>query len=227
MCGGLRNCTVHGQLTTSWSHDEYPIYGYHHHHLLQCNGCDAVFYHHNEHFSEHTTHEFINGEWKEIPIDMITTFPPMESSFHPIWISKIESVDPQLFQLLTEMYASFEKEHFILASIGLRTVFDRTTEILKIHPGLKLEEKVAALKAEGYVGDTEASVLSSVIDAGNAAAHRGWSPKKIEFMELLDVIEKFVERTILSKKTLEHITQQIPRRPPRPKKLKQQPNTPS
>ena len=40
-CGGLRNCTVHGKLTTSWEDSQYPVYGYHYHHLLQCNGCDT------------------------------------------------------------------------------------------------------------------------------------------------------------------------------------------
>ncbi len=219
-CGGIRNCAVHGHVKSNWSDDEHQIYGIDYHHLLQCNGCDKIFYHHNEHFSEHTTHEFRNGEWVEVPIDLITTFPAIESSSVPAWVPKIESVDGQLFQIFNEMYASYEKGNFILASIGLRTIFDRTTEILNIHPGLSLDGKVSALKADGYVGDTEASVLSSVIDAGNAAAHRGWSPKKSEFSELLGVIEKFVERTVLSKKSLQHITERIPPKHPRPKKSK-------
>ncbi|EMN1296321.1 DUF4145 domain-containing protein [Citrobacter freundii] len=219
-CCGLRNCTVHGKITTSWADLEYPIYGWYYHHLLQCNGCEQVFYHLNEHFSEHTTHIERNGHWEEVPIDMITTFPAIESFSAPEWIAKIQSVDEQLFQILNEMYVSFAKGHYILSSIGLRTIFDRTTEILKIHPGFTLEEKVSALKNDGYIGETEAKVLSSVIDAGNAAAHRGWSPKKSEFNELLDVIEKFVERTVLSKKSLEHITAQLPARQKRPKRIK-------
>ncbi|EPH9713281.1 DUF4145 domain-containing protein, partial [Enterobacter kobei] len=70
----------------------------------------------------------------------------------------------------------------------------------------------------GFIGDTEASILSTVVDAGNAAAHRGWSPIKSEFDELLNSIEQFVQRTILSVKTTTHIVERIPPRVKRPKK---------
>lgn len=216
-CGGLRNCTVHGKLTTSWEDSQYPVYGYHYHHLLQCNGCDTVFYHHNEHFSEHTTHEYRDGEFVETPIDMITTYPAAETFQAPIWLSKLESVDRQLFQIFNKMYSSYTSDHFILSSIGLRTIFDRTAELLQIHPGLPLGEKVEKLKQDGVIGDTEACVISSVIDAGNAAAHRSWSPNKSEFEQMLEAIESFVQRTILGKKSLEHITKQLPPRVTRPK----------
>jgi len=219
-CRGLRNSTVHGYFKVEWSDDEYPIYGIHHHHLVQCNGCETVFYHHNEHFSEHTTHTWRKGEWIEEPIDMINTFPAIEPFESPEWIAKLASVDDLLFQIFNEMYFAYAKDHFILSAIGLRTIFDRTTEILNIHPGLSLDAKVDALKKDGFIGETEASVLSTVINAGNSAAHRGWSPKKSEFIELLDVIEKFVERTVLGKRSLDHISQQLPPRQQRPNQQK-------
>ncbi|MDP9768035.1 UNVERIFIED_ORG: hypothetical protein J2S99_001401 [Atlantibacter hermannii] len=218
-CAGLRNCTVHGELRTHWDDPEFQIYGSLQHHLLQCNGCETVFYQINENFSEHTTHKYINGEWADVPIDMVTTYPPVESSKIPIWISKLESVDGQLFHIFNEIYFSYSADNFTLASIGLRTIFDRTTEILQIHPGLRLNEKVEKLKSEGFIGDTESKVLSSVIDAGSAAAHRSWSPKKVEFEQLLEVIESFVQRTVLGKKSLAHITEKIPERVRRPKKI--------
>ncbi|HDW3265141.1 TPA: DUF4145 domain-containing protein, partial [Enterobacter ludwigii] len=131
---------------------------------------------------------------------------------------KLESVDFQLFQIFIEMYSAYKSGHLILASIGLRTIFDRTTEILQIHPGLYLDEKIKQLKDEGFIGDTEASILSTVVDAGNAAAHRGWSPTNREFDELLNSIEQFVQRTVLSVKTTTHIVERIPPRVKRPKK---------
>ena len=217
-CGGLRNCTIHGELTTHWEDQRYPVYGYHYHHLLQCNGCETVFYHHNEHFSEHTTHEYRNGELIETPIDMVTTYPSSETFQPPAWLSKLESVDGQLFQIFNEMYSSYNSSHFILSSIGLRTIFDRTAELLQIHPGLSLGEKVEKLKLDGFIGETEALVLTSVINAGNAAAHRGWSPNKSEFEQMLEALESFVQRTLLGKKSLEHITEKIPPKAKRPKK---------
>ncbi|HHT1037654.1 TPA: DUF4145 domain-containing protein [Enterobacter hormaechei] len=217
-CGGQRNCTVHGHLLVAWEDDVHPVYGTYDHHLLQCNGCSTVFYHLNEHFSEHTTHDYINGEFKETPIDMITTYPAFDHIPTPSWVPKLESVDFQLFQIFNEMYSAYKSGHLILASIGLRTIFDRTTEILQIHPGLYLDEKIKQLKDEGFIGDTEANILSTVVDAGNAAAHRGWSPMKREFDELLNSIEQFVQRTVLSVKTTTHIVERIPPRVKRPKK---------
>lgn len=216
-CGGLRNSTVHGYVQTKWEDPIYPMYAYYHHHLLQCNGCDVVFYQLNENFSEHTTYEEVNGESIAVPIDMITTYPALETSRYPDWLPRIEGVDSQLFQIFNEMYTSYKNNNFILSSIGLRTIFDRTTEFLNIHPGFALGDKVKKLQSEGYIGDTEARVLSSVIDAGNAAAHRSWSPKKAEFEQLLEVIEGFVQRAVLGKKSLEHITQNLPPRPKKPK----------
>lgn len=209
-CRGHRNCTIHGKITTHWEDSQHPIYGYYYHHLLQCDGCETVFYHQNEHFSEHTTHELQNGEWKEFPIDMITTFPAIEDNHLPLWLPKLESADAQLFQMFNEVYFSYRSHHFILSAIGLRTIFDRTAEILKIHPGLGLNTKVEKLKDEGFIGDTEAQILKTVIDAGSAAAHRGWSPNKGEFEQLLAAIEGFVQRTILAQRTLDHISQKIP-----------------
>ncbi|HGN8996682.1 TPA: DUF4145 domain-containing protein, partial [Citrobacter freundii] len=113
---------------------------------------------------------------------------------------------------------SYNSSHFILSSIGLRTIFDRTAELLQIHPGLPLGEKVEKLKLDGFIGETEALVLTSVINAGNAAAHRGWSPNKSEFEQMLEALESFVQRTLLGKKSLEHITEKIPPKAKRPKK---------
>jgi len=209
---------VHGHLYVAWEDDVHPIYGSYDHHLLQCNGCSTVFYHLNEHFSEHTSHDYKDGELVETPIDMITTYPVFDCIPTPSWIPKLESVDYQLFQIFNEMYAAYKSDHLILASIGLRTIFDRTTEILQIHPSLHLDEKIKQLKTEGFIGETEASILSTVVDAGSAAAHRGWSPMKREFEQLLNSTEHFVQRTVLSIKSTTHIVEKIPSRVKRPKK---------
>lgn len=217
-CSGQRNCAVHGALRITWDDPVHPLYGSFQHHLLQCNGCETVFYQQIEHFSEHTTHEYIGGEYVEIPIDIITTFPPTQTFSVPPWVNKLEPVDAQLYLIFTEMYSTYVSNHFILSAIGLRTIFDRTTELLQIHPGLSLNEKVEKLKIEGFIGDTESVILKQVIDAGNAAAHRSWSPKKAEFEQLLEVIENFVLRTVLGNRSLDHITKNLPERVKRPPK---------
>ena len=102
--------------------------------------------------------------------------------------------------------------------MGLRTALDRTTAVLKIDPGLTLEKKVEGLRISGFVGDTEANVLATVANAGNAAAHRGWSPDETEFRKLLEALEQFIKRTVISGKSVLEIAARIPARHPRPGK---------
>ncbi|QCB99951.1 DUF4145 domain-containing protein [Cupriavidus necator H16] len=149
----------------------------------------------------------------------VTTFPtPQRVSRRPEWLAKIEQIDAHLSQILHQTYIALEADAFILASVGLRTAFDRTTEILKLDPGHTLEQKVALLKDKGYIGETEAAILSVVTDAGNAAAHRGWSPGAAEFRVLLIALEQFIERTVIQGTTALGIAQHIPPRHPRPKR---------
>jgi hypothetical protein len=97
--------------------------------------------------------------------------------------------------------------------------FDRSTELLKVDPGHTLEEKVTALLAKGAIGDDEAELLRVVVGAGNAAAHRGWTPTQVDFQVLLGALEDFLRRKVLGTDTaIRTIAESLPPRPPRPKK---------
>jgi pantothenate kinase type III len=133
----------------------------------------------------------------------------------PEWVSGLYKHDLQLQAILQETYSAFGAGSFILASVGLRTALDRATEVLQIDPGLSLAGKVQRLKELGFVGETEASDLAVVTDAGSAAAHRGWRPEPEEFERLLSTLERFIERTVVNRKSVEGIA--IPPAHPRPK----------
>ncbi len=79
-------------------------------------------------------------------------------------------------------------------------------------------EKVDELKNEGLIGDIEKSQLLIVTDVGNAASHRAWSPKKVEFKSLLTIIEDFTRRMILKDNSVNKIAEAIPKKQKRPKK---------
>ncbi|HGA3009878.1 TPA: DUF4145 domain-containing protein, partial [Enterobacter hormaechei] len=95
-------------------------------------------------------------------------------------------------------------------TIGLRTAFDRAIEIIGIDPELKMYQKVDAVLKEGFVGETEREQLSIVTEAGNAAAHRGWSPNSHEFTPLLQAIERFIEKSVMRDKRIEELKEIIP-----------------
>ncbi|QFG28494.1 DUF4145 domain-containing protein [Pseudomonas umsongensis] len=226
-CNGERKCEIHGALNLpwEWSDGRNSVNGQVDHKLARCCGCEQVFYHKSSWDSEDWDFGYhpVTGEEIVINPSKTLTYPAPEKK-KPDWIWDIAKIDPQLQSILEETYQAYEASSFILASVGLRTAFDRSTEILKIDPGLSLEAKVKQLFNDGFIGETEAKTLGVVADAGSAAAHRAWSPTQKEFQTLLTTLEQFIHRTIVSGKAALGIASNIPPRPPRPPK---KPKTPT
>lgn len=227
-CKGERNCQEHGVVSVPWEvGDEVNhMWGKDESRLLQCCGCETVFLHIKSWNSElfDIEYDYVQRDQVQVPIIEITTFPAAEidQSRKPDWVWEIAKTDPQLHKILDETYSAYQEGLLILASVGLRTAFDRATETLQIDPGHTLDEKIKKLKEMGFIGETEASALGVVADAGSAAAHRAWSPGETEFNFLLTALEQFLHRTIVSGKTVLSIANTIPPRQPRPKKPNKQ-----
>jgi hypothetical protein len=177
-----------------------------------------VFYQKTSWNSEEIDHWYgPNGETEGDYARKAETFPRAEPRDKPTWIVGLEKTDEQLINILGEMYAAYSGGLYILAAQGLRTALDRATEVLGIDPAKTFEEKLDALKSGGWIGDTERDVLGVVTDAGNAAAHRGWSPDEHELRPLLSALELFLQRAFLvGRKPLE-LKQAIPPKPLRRK----------
>ncbi|ELI8287798.1 DUF4145 domain-containing protein [Yersinia enterocolitica] len=222
-CDGERKCLVHGKTEKHQEYDDGVNYMSAHtkHKLMECLGCETVFYHKISTDSEDVHYDYDHeGNTIQIPVETIATYPtPEQSDVRPEWLWDLISIDKQLFTIMDETYSAYEKKSYILASIGLRTIFDRTTEVLKIHAALSMIEKVNELKNDGLIGDIEKSQLLIVTDVGNAAAHRAWSPKKAEFKSLLTIIEDFTRRMILKDNNVNKIAEAIPKKQKRPEKL--------
>ncbi|MBJ9696942.1 DUF4145 domain-containing protein [Burkholderia cenocepacia] len=221
-CDGERNCSVHGGFDEPWecSDGRNTVNGQIDHRLLKCLGCESVFYWRSSWDSEDWDFRLgADGQQQLFHPVTVTTYPtPEKRGSRPDWIWNLSSIDPQLAKILTQTYDAQDAGALILASIGLRTALDRATEFLKFDPGLSLEKKVQGLKDSGFVGETEANVLATLANAGNAAAHRGWAPDETEFHRLLEALEQFITRTVISGKTVLEIAGRIPARHPRPGK---------
>ncbi|UJL38447.1 DUF4145 domain-containing protein [Pantoea agglomerans] len=217
-CEGERNCIIIGETERSWdSGDRHNSMQWGtEYRLLQCKGCDRVFYHAKSWDSEDLDYDY-DDEGKTVisPNYRYETY-PRSLEHRPQWIENIAAIDYQLFLLLNEVYQAYYNESYILASIGLRTAFDRTSEVLKILPTLPLGKKVEKLAEDGYIGETEKSQLLIVTDAGNAAAHRAWSPTKSEFSSLLTITEDFIRRSVLRDDSIMKIAGKIPAKQKKP-----------
>ncbi|WP_157654554.1 DUF4145 domain-containing protein [Burkholderia ubonensis] len=218
-CNGERTCEVHGFVDKQWDWSDdlgNSVHGGTEHSLLECKGCETVFYESSSWNSEDVDHWYApNGEMRVSYFREKNTYPKPESRTKPMWFDTLYKVDEPLHKILGEMYVAYDNRTLILAAIGLRTALDRATEVLGIDPAMKFVEKMAALREGGWIGDTEKEILEVVTNAGNAAAHRGWEPDEHEAAHLLMAMEVFLQRAFVVGKSALSINERIPPAPKR------------
>ncbi|MFM0007260.1 DUF4145 domain-containing protein [Paraburkholderia dipogonis] len=216
-CDGERTCDVHGHIEKKWEwSDDYgnSVYGTDEYSLLECKGCETVFYEKSSMNSENVDYYYDNhGDTQANYGKEKNTYPKPESRTKPAWFDAMSKIDETLQNILDEMYVAYDNRSYILTAVGLRTALDRATEVLGIDASMSFTKKLEALKGGGWIGDTEKQTLEVVTDAGNAAAHRGWKPDDGEIRHLLMAMEVFLQRAFIVGKAALSIKDKIPRRP--------------
>ncbi len=212
-CDGMRNCSVHGHKSTSWDwSDDYgnSVNGGTEHSLLQCGGCNTVFYHASNWNSEAVdmSHDK-DGHSHGTYIREITTYPKPKSRSKPHWLESAQ-LDALLLEILNETYSAYDNESYTLAAIGLRTALDRATEVLEINPNLSFTDKVSELLRRGLIGTVERDVLDIVTEGGNAAAHRAWSPSLEHVHSLMSALDIFLQRAFILGHRVKMVKEEIP-----------------
>lgn len=185
--------------------------------ILECCGCGRVYFRRDVWFSE----------WETIGQDPITGEPRLEGGVdtsywpapmarkRPDWLDKIEVDDHVLSNLLSEMYAALDNDLRVVSAIAARTVFDRVSELLGIDPSITFQKKLDRLGADGKISIDEKHTLEVLVDAGNAAAHRGWRPKPEELSTMIDVVESFLQRSFIVGDQIEKLKAAVPPKPRR------------
>lgn len=182
--------------------------------IVECGGCGVV-YHQQMRSNSDANYQDDEGEWHVD--ERVENWPTPERRKKPNWFEKLWTVDKALYQTVSETYAAYNQELSILTAIGVRTSFDRATEILKINPNLTFNNKVEALVNGGFIGRTEGDHINTLIHAGNAAAHRGWLPDPTELDIAFDILEPFLHRHFIARAKMDDLKLKVPPRPPRKK----------
>lgn len=219
-CDGERNCTEHGTIYKAWDwEDKYhgnSMSGGVDHSLLECLGCETVFYETQSWNSEEFDPYY--DPMGEIQYDIHkekATHPKPDGKTKPVWFDAMQKKDAQLHNILNQMYVALDNRANILTAIGLRTALDRATECLGIDPAKTFDEKLNELRDGGWIGQTERDILGVVTDAGNAAAHRGWEPHTQEVAQLVSSMEVFLHRAFIVGQAALGIKGNIPKKPKR------------
>ncbi len=183
--------------------------------ILECCGCERVYVRQDYWFSE----------WDNIGQHPVTLKPVWERGVEttywpapmarprPTWLKELEEGDRDLGKLLSEMYTALDNGLQVVSAIAVRTVFDRASELLGIDPALTFKEKLKGLGANGKVSIDEESTLEVLVDAGSAAAHRGWRPGTEELKTMVDVLESFLHRSFVLGQGTARLKAAVPPKP--------------
>lgn len=207
-CGPDKRATVQCQVERPNANDLRPTTIFYR--LLECGGCAIIYY--QRCVEETLVDEDCIPEYRETS----TFYPRRSKRERPQWLGELLwYADVDLFNLFDSLYRAFDAELNVLTAIGIRTAFDKSTEVLGVDPSLLFKEKLDQLLMAGHVGKSEYEVLKVLTDAGNAAAHRGWKPKDAEIEIMMSVLESFVFRNCIGVETIKELATKVPARPTR------------
>ena len=169
--------------------------------VLECCGCERFYF----------RRDFWLSEW-EGSVETLYWPAPVRRQ-RPAWIEKIEASERDLGMLLVEMYAALDNDLRVLAAIAARTVFDRASQLIGVDPATGFEKKLDTLCADGRISSDEKEILKVLVDAGSAAAHRGWRPTVDEISTMVGVVETFLHRSFVLSDGIEQLRASVPARP--------------
>jgi hypothetical protein len=100
--------------------------------------------------------------------------------------------------------------------MGARAVLDRVIvdTIGDVGP---FEQKLKKLEAERHISAKGREILDAALDAGNAAAHRGYAPTVKHVHSVMDIVENLVHSTYVLERVAAEIKKDTPPRPPKKK----------
>ncbi|MCB2199502.1 DUF4145 domain-containing protein [bacterium] len=162
--------------------------------VLQCKGCDAY---------KVEELEFLDNQ--EFGV---TQYPASIARQLPDWIGGL----PQdLGDLMREVYSAISHHSNRLAAMGLRAmadfvIRDRVGEQSSFRKGLE------AIEGAGLIGRKQSEYFASVVEAGHAANHRGWNPKKSEVNHMAEITENVLHTTYILGKHSESLQATTPKR---------------
>jgi hypothetical protein len=120
--------------------------------------------------------------------------------------------DADLARLFYDIYIAMDNNLDVLTAIAIRTVFDRASEAFGVDPAATFQKKLSQLQDLGKIGETERTSLTVLVDAGSAAAHRGWRPTSEQLDRLVSIIESFLLRNFVLNRAGEVLKSSIPPR---------------
>jgi hypothetical protein len=173
-------------------------------HLTKCLGCEKI----NLKISvKHLGNEDPLEQLKKNTSVSEFYFPKKYIRKPPDWIARLPIKYVELFG---ETYSAINNNLFRLSLMGSRTIIE-TFILDKIGDIGTFKQKLDKLEADGFIAKNNKEILYAALDAGNAAAHRGFKPDDELLNHVMDIIENLVQ-TIILNRTIDKLKSSIPQR---------------
>jgi hypothetical protein len=211
-CGRMTRHEEKAQYKTNG--DEDGISWAHYHSILECRGCGTVAFRERIWFSE-----IQDPNPDADPRFQDKYFPPRLDRAEPSWFAELPE---ELQDVLGETYDAIYHDQRYLATVGIRTALDLAI-VTKIGDAGSFQDKLELLEMSNVTRPEETVLLRAAIEAGNAAAHRGFRPRTKDLVLLRDILESVLEalfvrgdRVQALRQHAEELRRSVPPRPRRP-----------
>jgi hypothetical protein len=188
---------------------------------LKCTACDTIYFQQKRFEIDESDNR--DNEDFYIPLEMVppeyimseeTSYWPLPSKRkRPGWLMRLHDSP---ISLLGSIYTALDNDLWVLAAIGMRTVFDRAAEELGVDPSYSFIKKLDQLQEKGYIRTSQKEQLRLLTDAGSAAAHRSWEPTLEQLNILASIIEQFVHQHFMLELEVGRLKGSIPPRQGKP-----------
>ena len=116
----------------------------------------------------------------------VNVFPKPSERLTPEWHIRLDN--DVISDLMIQSCKAFNEELYSLTLMGYRAIIDSWLAD-KVGNAGNFFMKLNKARGEGHIDDSQKSNLEVLVDAGHAAAHRGWKPTKEETQAVMDCVD--------------------------------------
>lgn len=116
-------------------------------------------------------------------------YPPRVFRRLPPWLNELPK---PMASVVREVYRALADDSRTLAAMGARTVVDMVI-LDKVGDRGTFGQKLESLEERGLIGRLHREQLDAALDAGSAAAHRGFAPSVTTLGQLMDIVENLLQ----------------------------------
>lgn len=146
--------------------------------MICCRGCDTI--------SMGIQSRYIDGSVEH------EYYPSPVSRQQPRWLLYmrlgLDTTEERIGDLIFEVYRAVDAKQYRLAAMGIRAALEQIM-ILKIGDLGTFAKNLNAFQNGGFISSIQRDAMRATLDVGDAAMHRGYSPKEQDLRIALDVLD--------------------------------------